>query len=352
MSVPAIAPPIVTSRSALQHVSLAPGFEHLLSEMPPDVDVVPSMMSLGERTILYNLAVRCWRGGAIVDAGLMLGASTVLFGRAVQAHHPEIRGRPIVSIDNAIASPGAVRFLGKHAPEARFRDGDSFADVIRRFIASVENLVDLRIGNLTDVGKVDGKIDILFLDALKDADTCRYSSLNWFPRLVAGSFVLQQDYLIDALPIIREQQEHLNLTTNCFSYVGEAGPMAVFACRRRPSVESCEEAAGELPYAHRQKLLSAAEQRSVDPYRRALCAMGRVWRAAESRGPDEAAAIMGGIRQCYATQFETRRYKRLNNAVAAAEFLCSVQWGPETQYKAALLAAGLPVDASDRAVSA
>lgn len=343
MSVPATAPLVVQSQSPLQYVSLAKGFEHLLSEIPSGVDVTPSMMSVGERKILYNLAARHWRGGAIVDAGLMLGASTVLFGRALQTH-PEVRGRPIVSIDNAIASPGAVRFIGRHAPEAHIRDGDNFADLIRRFIAPVEQFVDLRIGNLTEVGKVGGKIDILFLDALKDAETCRYSTLNFFPRLVAGSFVLQQDYLIDALPVIRQQQEHLILTENCFSYVGEAGPMAIFACRRRPSVQSCEEAAGELPYDHVQKLLSAAEQRSIDPYRRALCAMGRVWRAAASRGPDEAAKVMSGIRQCYAAQIEARRYKRLNNAVAAAEFLCSSQWSPETEYRAALLAAGLPVD--------
>ncbi len=332
--------PPVRVQSPFHHVNLAPGFDSLLADLPDGVDVVPSMMSIGERKLLYNVVDQYWSGrGLIIDAGLMCGASSVLFGRAVQ-RRPGARRRAIVAIDRAVAGAGEARFIRERVPGAGIRAGDSFADIIKGFIGDVRDVVDLRIGDIEAVGgNISRAIEVLFLDVLKVRSVADFCMRTYFPRLFAGSFVLQQDYFTDTLPWIREQQEHLYLT-NCFSYVGEVGPTAVFTCRKRPSLQSCEEACGNFPYEHVVRLLSAAEQRPTDPCRRALCGLSRVWRAAEMRGPDEAAAVLRGVRETYAGPIAASKGKRLKNALDAADYLCAEAWSEERAYQAALMSAG------------
>lgn len=332
--------PPVPVHAVMHHVSLAPGFEGLLADLPEGVDTVPSMMSPRERKLLYNVADKYFTGrGVIIDAGLMCGASSMLFGRAIQ-RRPGPRRRVIVAIDRAIAEPGAVRFIIGHVPGETIRVGDSFAHVIENFVEDVRDVVDLRIGDIEKVGANITKIvEILFLDVLKAQSVADFCMRTYFPLLSAGSFVLQQDYFTDSLPWIREQQEHLFLTKR-FSYIGEVGPTAIFLCRRRPTQESCIEACGPFPYEHSALLLSAAEQRSNDPTRRLLCGISRVWRAAELRCVDEAAAVLRGVKGSYAALIDSTRSKRVKNALEAAEFLCEEEWSAARAYRAALISAG------------
>src|SRR4051794_33966462 len=78
-------PPLMLVQRPLHHICFSPPYDRLFQEIPGHIARAPSMMSEGEQKFVFNITREFWTDrGLIIDAGLMLGASTVLFGEAVR----------------------------------------------------------------------------------------------------------------------------------------------------------------------------------------------------------------------------------------------------------------------------
>ena len=224
----------VAPRLPMRTTSLERPFNRLVGNIPKEALAVPSMMSVAERRFLYGLASKYYAGaGVIVDAGIFLGASTTCFGEGLR-QSPYLESaiaswqRPIVSFERGIVTPTMPAFFKRNFLDIDLKPGNSFAELVRTNIQPVARLVDLRIGDIQETGKIEQPIEILFLDVLKLPAINKFVVENYYPQLIPGqSIVIQQDYFYDLLPYIKTYQEYF---ADYFTYLGEIGSTAAFLC--------------------------------------------------------------------------------------------------------------------------
>jgi hypothetical protein len=329
--------PAVRAAEPLRHFEpmratrLTPAFVHLLGTIVPAAQTVPSMMSMAEKRILFNLARKQFTGeGIIVDAGIFLGASTVCFGEGIRRNTlvericqrwPETGVKPIVSFERGIINAGMPAFFERHKVAGMGAVGESFASAVERNIAPVADLVDLRIGDILESARdVSSPVEILFLDVLKLPEISRLAVRQFFPRLIPGvSIVVQQDYFIDLLPYIRTDQEFFS---DYFTYIGEAGSSALFLCTRRIDDAAISRLDQGVPAADQERLATVAMQRSADPARRFMMALSKTRLIHQLHGEDAAYDYLCFARREYPEQ-SASALPRLRSALTAVERLCA-----------------------------
>jgi hypothetical protein len=317
---------VVPTPEPLRMVRLNPAFARLVGRIPPSVLSVPSMMSVPEKRFLYGAANAYYTGaGVIIDAGIFLGASTRSFGEGIQ-NNPRRDAivkrwkRPITSYERAIVNPGMPAFFARNKMTFTAEPGASFEDEIRRNIAPVQELVDLRIGDIMSASDPGVPIEILFLDVLKLPEISTFCFRTFFPRLIPGrSIVIQQDYFYERLPYIKTHQEMLG---DYFEYVGEVGSTAIFQCTKEVPQSATDALEVEVSAAEQLRLASIALQRSVDPSRRFLMAISKLRLVRKLHGRDTARDYLDFLKGEYPEQVRNTRYNRLVEALAAAEKLC------------------------------
>ncbi len=267
---------LVEHFAPMRAVHLKKPFNKLMGKIPPDTLSVPSMMSAAERRFLYGLAQQHYSGkGLIVDAGLFLGASTRCFGEGLKANTSAKlpRKKPIISFERGLINPGMPAFFKRNKVEFEGEVGESFESLLRENVAPVSDVVELRVGDIMETGKVDAPIEILYLDVLKSAEITSFVYKNYVQKLIPGvSIVLQQDYFFDGLPFIKTYQENF---ARCFEYVGEICSMAVFRCIA-PVPAVADDLEKTLSDEAQLRLASIALHRSVDPCRRFMMAVSKL----------------------------------------------------------------------------
>ena len=223
----------------------------------------------------------------------------------------------MVSFERAIVNPGMPAFFARNKVPTTAQPGDSFEPELRANVEPVEDLVDLRVGDILQTGPVDHPIEILFLDVLKSNEIADFVVRTYFPRLIPGrSIVIQQDYFYERLPFIKTYQEHFR---DSFDYLGEIGSTAVFLCTAEitpgePGLEQRLDAATQL------QLASVAMHRSSDPTRRFMMALSKLRLIRKLRGATAAKAYLETIRDDYPEQIELgHQYGRLREAWHSAE---------------------------------
>lgn len=325
-------------KEPMRMMSLKAPFNKYVGQVPAEALEVPSMMSVQERRFLYGLSSRYYEGhGIMVDAGIFLGASTRCFGQGL-ADNParaaaiEKFGKPVVSFERAIVNPGMPAFFQRNNVKVVAEPGDTFEPALRANVQPVEDVVDLRVGDILETGPVDHPIEILFLDVLKMTEIADFVVREYFPRLIPGrSVVIQQDYFYERLPFIKTYQEHYR---EYFEYVGEIGSTAVFLCvaeipRGEPNLEQALDATTQI------QLAGIAMNRSNDPTRRFMMALSKLRLVRKLQGANAAKAYLNVIRDDYPEQIEQgQQYARLREAWRSAEQL--VRSSKEQQAKAAV----------------
>jgi hypothetical protein len=325
---------------------LAQAFSRYVALPPEGLPETPAMTSPAERAFLYHLAAEYYEGaGLILDGGAFLGASAACLAAGLRKNRAAaLPDRPIISVDHCVAGHNTGPFFKRHGLRP-IAAGEMFDDLVRSHTREYADLIDFRVGDIVEVGAVDAPIEILFLDVLKFPRVCDFAIEAYFPRLIPGrSIIVHQDYFIDADPWIRERQEML---APYFAYVGEIGPSAVFHLTRAIPDAVLRKTLASLSLDESLRLLSAAEQRSTDPNRRALCALTRVWRSAEIGGPDAGAHALEGVLQTYGAIFEATPLKRLKHALGAARYVCANPWSAQVEWNAMFLSVGHPIPPAD-----
>lgn len=344
-------PPLMRSKP-LHHARLAPPFDACLTPIPAAVAAIPSMMSENEKRFLFNAARTYYSGaGLIVDAGIFLGASTACFANGVSQNSraAEIRARwqrPIISLELGITNRQMLLSFKRHGIGQGLGVGDSFGPLIENHIANVRDLVDLRLGDIMERGRIEDEtkgqrlpVEILFLDVLKSPAINEFCAYEYLPRLIPRrSLVIQQDYLSGDLPFIHVFQEYF---ADKFEYVGELSSSAVFRLMRR--ITRAEVAAlfnnrpdGEAEIA----LVSRAAQRSIDPHRRLIMSFAKLRTILNVRGVEAARQYLAFIESEYADQIAQEQLRRVQNVVRAARYLCEVGAGAKNETEAVRISTG------------
>jgi len=314
---------LLTPTKPLQMTRLDAAFAPLVGSMPLSCLDTPSMMSLPEKQFLFGLASRYYAGkGIIVDAGIFLGASTRCFGEGVHSNprREEIVAnwpQPIVSYDRAIVNPNMPHFFRRHGLTFSAAPGESFESELRRNVAPVKDLVDLRIGDFTDATAPGCPVEILFLDILKTPALSLRAFRMFYPKLVPGrSVVVHQDYFFEELPWIKTHHEAL---AAYFDFVGEIGSSAVFLCRKDIPQEVADALGNDMPPAEQLRLASIAMQRSADPARRFFMALSKMRLIRKLQGRLAARAYLEVIKTEFPEQVADTDNRRLGHALRRAE---------------------------------
>jgi hypothetical protein len=153
---------------------------------------VPSMMCSHELKFLHYLTEFHYTGaGAVVELGPLAGSSTFALLSGMKAGL-------IHSYDLWAFCEGWEMFTnGTTLPLG--------TDIQSYFQASVAAFGDRVIphkGDLVEVTWSDGPIEILFIDAAKSPELMLHIADEFFPKLVLGAYVIQQDWVSAATPWI------------------------------------------------------------------------------------------------------------------------------------------------------
>jgi len=345
-------PPPLERAKPLHQARLGAPFDAYLKPIPEIAASVPSMMSEGERRFLFNIAKNYYTGaGLIIDAGTFLGASTACFGNGVSEnpHLADIRAhwqKPIISLELGITNQQMLLSFKRHGIGEGLVAGDSFGPLIEGHIKNVRDLVDLRLGDILETGRIEdqakGKklpVEILFLDVLKAPAISEFAFLEYLPRLIPRrSLVIQQDYLSGDLPFIHVHQEYF---ASKFEYIGEISSSAIFRLVHRITRDEVAELFENPPDAETElTLVSRAVQRSVDPYRRLIMSFAKLRIILKARGLDAAKQYLSFIESEYADQIAQQQFRRVQNVVRASRYLCEVGASAANEREAVKISTG------------
>jgi hypothetical protein len=151
---------------------------------------VPSMLAYEERALLHWAAREGFGAqGAIVDAGCFLGGSTLPLGFGLQRagkRHTRIHTYDLFAVG---AEWESIYF----PDDFPFAVGAGTLDLYKRHIAPIRELVEIHHGDVRGFRWHGEPIATLFLDIAKSWDVHDHMLEQFFPSLVPGSLVVQQD---------------------------------------------------------------------------------------------------------------------------------------------------------------
>jgi len=187
---------------------------------------VPSMLA-PEELRLYHWAARHWaRGdGDLVDLGTFAGGSTARLAHGVAGRGGQSR---VHAYDRFTADEGTKKktLYARGVPEF---EGNDLLPLAQEFLAPWAPNVVFHQGQIQDLGWSGGPIEVLALDAGKNAHTLDQIVRPFYPSLIPGrSILLQQDFLHFAQPWLVSQMVRMS---ECFRPVGFArNHTLVFLC--------------------------------------------------------------------------------------------------------------------------
>ena len=319
------------SAISLANIDLSQFEDFLDVDLPDEVVNVATMLSPNERKFLYSLAKDYYKGdGIIIDAGIFLGGSTVCFGEGLK-RNPNLDkalrlfDKPIQSFDRAIVYPNFFPFFKRHGiDDSSLKEGDSFESIIRAHINPVSDYVDLKIGDVTDYKSSEDspKIEILFLDIIKEAHINNFVMANWFHRLIPGkSMVIQQDFFTEDLPYIPISMEYL---AEYFDYIGQVHSSSIYILNKSIPQELLQiDYQNDINIEEQMRLIDQAKNRTPFAPRKYFLDAAKVIHAKTLQGCDSelAAQLLSEIIQSYPEIMDSdnARLKRAFNTASTMQ---------------------------------
>jgi tetratricopeptide (TPR) repeat protein len=197
----------------------------------------PGMLTSAERAMLSEIVRRTWRGdGVIVDGGSFLGSSLVAEAKGMEAN-PALTaltlarfpsGKPIhgyeLGYHPAPANPAAER--RRTYGGAEYVLGESFVPMLEQNIAPHRDLIDLHIGDLTEMSWDGSPVELAFIDVCKTPELNSHVSRQLYPALIGGaSTLIHQDFFYDRLPWLRVTMGYL---ADYFRWEGQVASSSVY----------------------------------------------------------------------------------------------------------------------------
>ena len=195
--------------------------------MPPHVLAIPTMLTPEEQRMLVWLTQHAYRGqGAIVDLGAFFGGST---GRMAYGLVQSGLTGHVHSYDRFEITPdGAEKWLfSKGIP--RF-EGTDMLPASRAALGAIGADIHLHKGDIMQASWKNGPIEVLHVDICKNPATTDHIARQFYPALLPGALVVQQDYLHFRTPWVIAQ---MALMADCFEMIVPTEHHSVlFRCTR------------------------------------------------------------------------------------------------------------------------
>ncbi|HVE67749.1 MAG TPA: hypothetical protein VNB64_04135 [Solirubrobacteraceae bacterium] len=253
------------------------------------------MLSPRERRLLYDLG-RGWTGaGAIVDAGAFLGGSTTALAAGLRDRPGRPPGARVVSYDRFVVEPYTVDefFSGAGAPGM----GESFRAQFEANLGDLAPLVEVRAGDIRQLGWDGTPIEVLFLDVLKSWDLNDFVLREFGPHVSPGSTIVQQDYLWGQNPWVQITMEVLDDWLELVDAMWNGS--AVYRVRGPLPPEALASGVAKLAPDEKLALLDRAIARWSGA-ERGMLECGRAMLLGEQLGPDAARRQLALVRHEFA----------------------------------------------------
>lgn len=194
---------------------------------------VHSFIEPAEFSYFADIANKNFSGaGLIVDAGCFAGTSTLaLSGGVGKSLLAELGRRMVIAIDRFVV---VDEYIANHFLESGvdIRFGESFLRIFLDNVKEYIDHIDVRAGDLLQVGRIDSPIEILAIDVAKSPALNNYILRHWFHRMIPGkSLIIHQDFYAPAQPWLPISMGGL---MEYFSlYGGRVGETQVFKLERQ-----------------------------------------------------------------------------------------------------------------------
>lgn len=159
-----------------------------------------------DRLIYYWAARTFYRGvGTIVDAGALVGATTVVLAEGVKANERACSANRPIHVYDLFTDDrdgySAQVLKGWYGDEADVEAVYDFEKHFRRNTAAYAGLLDVHKGDIIEIGYTDPRrIEILSIDVAKSAALMHGVARRFFPHLAERSIILHQDYVFSYQP--------------------------------------------------------------------------------------------------------------------------------------------------------
>ena len=171
-------------------------------DAPKQARKFPSMLTDGDKALYFDAGRAYQFKGSIVDAGCFVGGTTMslvqglLQNPALESHRDKmdklVRVYDLFEIDDDYI----LGHLKKNYPKHDFQDQKSFLTVFNQNMDEFARMLDVRPGDVIAAGYNDDEdIEILGVDLCKALPVTDFVVREFFPRLIEGALVIQQDFI-------------------------------------------------------------------------------------------------------------------------------------------------------------
>jgi SAM-dependent methyltransferase len=172
----------------------------------------PSMLTLGDKALYFHAARNLRFRGTIVDGGCFVGGTTLSLVEGL-SHNPMVRSgdadtRGLIRVYDlfTVDDDYILRHLQQNYPDREFRPQTSFLPVFEENLRDKKEMLQVRPGDVTAIGYADSQpIELFGVDFCKALPVTDFTVRAFFPHLMTGALVLQQDF-------VHEYHPHIHLS--------------------------------------------------------------------------------------------------------------------------------------------
>lgn len=169
----------------------------------------PCMLTEGDKAVYYDAGLHFQGRGTIVDGGCFVGGTTqhlvagLKANTAFSSNDPRL-SKAIKVYDLFHIEDGyIVDHLNQEFPEKTFEIGGSFEGVFREKTEQISRYLEVFPGDVTKSGyPFEEDIEVLGVDLCKALPVTDFVIRTFFPRLMEGALVIQQDFIHEFHPHI------------------------------------------------------------------------------------------------------------------------------------------------------
>jgi hypothetical protein len=264
------------------------------TEIMPDylADVPTTMLARNEQAMLHWLArnMDLSGSGCIVDAGCVLGGSTLSLASGLHANLSIGSKDYRIHTYDIFLAPNDVYSLGLIGNDRK--PGDTVLDIFSRNLGQYSRHVMVHSGDFIEASPPKRPIDILFIDITKTRQLNSKVILEFFPLLIPGqSIVVQQDHNDHSCPWANATMEYLE---KYFEVLCDESSSRLFLYKKRIPWWVLRRAA-RLSLADEFKSIQRLVGRETAEVSRYFSAMTAAWTVLEKDGAEAAVRYLDSI---------------------------------------------------------
>lgn len=196
----------------------------------------PTMLTQEEMRMLAWIGEMTPVAGAAVDLGAFLGGSSASLALGAARATPP---RRVHSYDR-FSLDEKVKFQFLYRKGHGFAEGEDALPVFQRFTKPVAGTIEVHQGDVRDARWDRSPIAVLFIDISKTKQINDHLLATFFPALVPGSIIVQQDFLFFRNPWLYPTMQKLEGAVEMLSYTDQNS--VIFGVHRTPSPQELDAA--------------------------------------------------------------------------------------------------------------